>query len=105
MRAAIYARKSTDQSDMDHDATSVARQVAGAREYATKRGWVVAEEHIYVDEGISGAEFARRPGLVRLLSAVTDKGQFDVLIMAEESRLGRELIEVSYTLKQIISSG
>ena len=30
---------------------------------------------------------------------------FQVLIMSEESRLGREAIEVSYALKQIISAG
>ena len=30
---------------------------------------------------------------------------FDVLIMSEESRLGREAIETAYALKQIITSG
>jgi hypothetical protein len=29
------------------------------------KGWMVAEAHIYVDDGINGAEFAKRPGLVR----------------------------------------
>jgi DNA invertase Pin-like site-specific DNA recombinase len=35
------------------------------------KGWAVATEHVYVDDGISGAEFAKRPGLLRLINALT----------------------------------
>ena len=104
MIAAIYARKSTDQSAVADEAKSVRRQIDHARAYATRKGWTVDEAHIYVDDGISGAEFARRPGFVRLMNALPAKS-FQVLIMSEESRLGREAIEVSYALKQIISAG
>ena len=62
MIAAIYARKSTEQNVSD-DQKSVARQIAGAREYATRKGWIVDEAYVYVDDGISGAEFARAPGV------------------------------------------
>jgi hypothetical protein len=41
----------------DEDSRSVARQVTQARAVAAHKGWVVAEEHVYVDDGISGAEF------------------------------------------------
>lgn len=62
MHAAIYVRKSTAQTGMNEDARSVERQKARAREYAAGRGWSVLHEHIYEDDGISGAEFDRRPG-------------------------------------------
>ena len=60
MIAAIYARKSTDQH-VAEDAKSVTRQVENARAFATKRGWTVTDAHVFVDDGISGAEFKRVP--------------------------------------------
>jgi site-specific DNA recombinase len=106
MIAAIYARKSTEQHGVADDAKSVARQIDHARAYAERKGWRVATEHIYSDDGISGAEFVKRPGLTRLLNALASKPRpFDVLIMSEESRLGREQIETSYVLKQLTDAG
>ena len=65
MIAAIYVRKSTEQTGTAEEAKSVTRQIDHARAYAATKGWTVAEAHVYVDDGISGAEFAKRPGLVR----------------------------------------
>lgn len=104
MIAAIYARKSTDQNVSDEE-KSVTRQVEHATAYAEKKGWTVAEDHIYVDDGISGAEFVKRPGFLRLMNALKPRPPFQVLIMSEESRLGRESIETGWTLKQIIEAG
>ena len=42
MIAAIYARKSTEQNLPDEE-KSIARQVAHARAYATRKGWSIAE--------------------------------------------------------------
>ena len=70
MIAAIYARKSTDQSGVSDDQKSVARQIEHARQYAERKGWRVADELVFVDDGISGAEFAGRPGFVRLMNAL-----------------------------------
>ena len=105
MRVAIYARKSTDQHHVTEAQKSVSRQVDQARRYAAQKGWAVADEHVYVDDGVSGAEFARRPGFLRLMNAVKPCPDFQVLVMSEESRLGREAIETAYALKQIITSG
>lgn len=58
--AAIYARKSTDQTGVTDEQRSVARQVEHARTFAAERGWTVDEGCIFVDDGISGAEFANR---------------------------------------------
>ena len=105
MIAAIYARKSTDQSGVADDQKSVTRQIEHARAYAVRKGWVVAEEHIYVDDGISGAEFANRPGFLRLMNDLKPRPPFQVLVMSEESRLGREAIETAYALKQLVTTG
>ncbi len=106
MIAAIYARKSTDQTGVADDAKSVARQIESARTYAEAHGWTVAEAYIYVDDGISGAEFERRPAFQRLMAAVAAApAPFQVLVMSEESRLGRESIETAYTLKQLVTAG
>src|SRR5262245_16426025 len=104
MIAAIYARKSTDQNIAD-DEKSVARQVARARAYAERKGWTVAEEHIYVDDGISGADFVRRDGYLRLMNALTSRAPFRALVMMEQSRLGREQTETTYALKRLADAG
>jgi site-specific DNA recombinase len=105
MIAAVYARKSTDQHGVAEDQKSVTRQIDHARAYARRKGWQVADGHVYVDDGISGAEFSKRPGLLRLMNALKPKPGFQVLIMSEESRLGREQLEVGYALKQIMQAG
>ncbi|MCX6539238.1 MAG: recombinase family protein [Acidobacteria bacterium] len=105
MIGAIYARKSTEQAGVADEQKSVTRQVERARAYAHRKGWTVADACVFVDDGISGAEFAGRPGFLRLMNALKPRSPFQILIMSEESRLGREAIETAYALKQIISAG
>ena len=69
MIAAVYARKSTDQNLPDVE-KSVTRQVEHATAYAQRKGWAVDPAHVYQDDGISGAEFVKRPGLTRLMNAL-----------------------------------
>jgi hypothetical protein len=44
--------------------------------------------------------------MIRLLSAIDQRPRppFQVLVMADDSRLGREQIETAYVLKQIIDA-
>jgi site-specific DNA recombinase len=104
MIAAIYARKSTVQNVAD-DVKSVSRQIDEAKEFAERNGWSVVEEYVFVDDGVSGAEFERRPELVRLLKALKPKPPFQVLLINDRDRLGREQIETSYVLKLLIRAG
>ena len=90
MIAAVYCRKSTEQNGVSDDQKSVTRQIEHARAYAVRKGWTVDDAHVYVDDGISGAEFANRPGFLRLMNALKPRPPFQVLMMSEESRLGRE---------------
>ncbi len=69
--AAVLARKSTDQPGVVDADKSVAHQVEQAKAYAARHGWVVDERYIFVDDGVSGAEFVKRPGLIRLLGLLT----------------------------------
>jgi site-specific DNA recombinase len=105
MIAAIYARKSTDQSGVADEQKSITRQIDHARQYATRKGWTVDDAAVFVDDGISGAEFANRPGFLRLMNSVKPRAAFQVLVMSEESRLGREAIETAYALKQLVQAG
>ncbi len=86
MKAAIYARKSTDDNDRNEDNKSVTRQAERAKAYAESRGWIVEPDHIFVDDNQSGAVF-NRPALLQMLNRLPE---FDVIVMSELSRLGRE---------------
>jgi len=77
--AAIYARKSTSQDAIADEAKSVTRQIEHSRDYAHRKGWTVDESLIFVDDGISGAEFANRPGFVRLMNALKPRPSFQAL--------------------------
>lgn len=105
MIAAIYARRSKDQPGVSDEAKSVTRQVENATAYAERRGWTVVNDHIYVDDAIGGAEFEARRQFLRLMNSLKPKPPFQVLVMSEESRLGRESIETAYNLKQLVQAG
>lgn len=49
---------------------SVTRQIEDAKADATWKGWTDADEHIYSGDGMSGPEFTRRPGFLRLMIAL-----------------------------------
>ncbi|MBI4207199.1 MAG: recombinase family protein [Betaproteobacteria bacterium] len=105
MKAAIYARKSTEQTGVGDEAKSITRQIEHARAFAERKGWMVDDAHIYLDDGISGAEFIKRPGLARFMNALSEQPAFQILIMSEESRLGREQMQTGYLLSQIADAG
>jgi len=102
MIVAIYSRKSTEQ-DATEENRSVARQEALCRAVAAGRGWPV--EHVYVDDWVSGAEFERRPGLVRLLNNLKPRPSFGALLVYDKDRIGREQFETAYILKQLSVAG
>jgi Resolvase, N terminal domain len=92
MIAAIY---STDQNGIGDEERTVTRQIEHAKAYAAQKGWMVSEDYVYVDDGISGAEFVKRPRFLRVMNVLNPKPLFQVLIMSEESRIDREQIETS----------
>ena len=89
VNAAIYARKSTEQTGADADAKSVDRQVENARAFAATKGWTIREAHVYSDDAVSGAEVAKLINRQRLLGAVEHGAPFQILIMRDASRFSR----------------
>jgi site-specific DNA recombinase len=101
MRAAIYARKS-NEDDRSEDNKSVTRQVERAKAFAGEREWTVDDQHVFVDDGISGAEYKDRPGLLRMLSALKD---IDVIVTSEISRLGRDMVRNAVLIDDVRNAG
>jgi len=102
---AIYARKSTEQKGVLDDAKSVEIQIRSARASAEKHGWTVLEEYVYADDGISGAEFEKRPEFMRMIADVGKRSPFRILIIADISRLGREQLELGFYAKRLDEAG
>jgi DNA invertase Pin-like site-specific DNA recombinase len=83
IRAAAYYRKSTDQQ-----ADSIDRQRAGVEAYARSKGYELLPE-AYIDLGLAGDLFEKRPAFQRLLRDAA-AGKFDVILVDEPSRLSRQ---------------
>jgi site-specific DNA recombinase len=105
MIAAIYARKSTEQNGVAENAKSVTRQVENARAYAVAQGWTVDGRFVFVDDGISGAEFERRPAFMQMKRLLKPKPPFQILIVSEQKSLGRETSETGYLIKELALAG
>jgi site-specific DNA recombinase len=84
MKAAIYARVSTDKQGRDQTVDS---QLEALRRWATSHGHELKDDHVYIDEGYSGARLDR-PALDRLRDAARE-GEFDVLGVYSPDRLAR----------------
>jgi DNA invertase Pin-like site-specific DNA recombinase len=99
IRAALYARYSTDQQRQ----TSLADQLRAARERAAREGWQIVAEH--ADEAVSGSvPVALRPGGKALLADAL-AGRFDVLVLEGLDRLSREVGESEAIVKRMEHRG
>jgi DNA invertase Pin-like site-specific DNA recombinase len=76
-------------------------QLSELREYATRRGWEIAE--IYTDNGVSGSKDSR-PALNRLMA---DAGQrkFDTVLVWKLDRFGRSLRHLINALAELEARG
>jgi DNA invertase Pin-like site-specific DNA recombinase len=95
MRAAIYARVSTNNGQDPH------MQTRELREYCKRRGWDVEGE--YVDAGISGAK-EHRPQLDMLL-AVCRRRRVDAVVVYRYDRFARSLRQLVNALEEFRSLG
>jgi site-specific DNA recombinase len=82
LRVAIYARMSTDKQSTD----SPEDQIARCRDFASARGWTVADDLVVRDAGISGASRHERPQFLELMARINE---WDVLLCWDFSRLAR----------------
>lgn len=97
MRAAIYARVSTNNRQ------TAESQLIKLRDVASKAGWAVVEE--FVDEGISGAKSCdKRPAFDALSKAVTP-GKADIVMAWSVDRLGRSLQDLVSFFGELEAAG
>ena len=94
IRAAIYARYSSDMQDV----SSIADQVATARTFLSRQGW--HEVGTFEDAAISGASTVGRPGLANLMAAA-EAGQFDVVLTEAIDRLSRDQEDIARIYKRL----
>ncbi len=78
-------------------------QLTPIREFCTARGFTLATEREYCDQGISGAK-ERRPALDQLL-ADARRGKFKVIIVAALDRFGRNVKHLLTMLDELNALG
>ena len=100
MRAAIYARRSTDE----HQAASLDVQLGEARAYCEAKGWAVDEAHVFIEDAVSRAEFVKRPALIRMLNGAKD-GAFEVVVVRDETRLGGDVTRTGLLIQDLVETG
>jgi len=83
VRAALYARVSTDDKDQNPET-----QLRILRKMAEARGYTIFRE--YIDEGYSGAD-PGRPGMIKLRKDAKAH-RFDVLLAQSDDRLWRDTV-------------
>ena len=98
MRAALYARYSTDLQNV----SSIADQFATCLAFATKNGMSAVSR--FEDAAISGSSTANRPGLHALMAGAK-AGQFDVVVCEALDRLSRSQADVSALYEDLCFHG
>src|SRR3954471_20325456 len=100
MRVAAYARVSTQRQAQ---AQTIEQQLDRLRAHAAARGWDLAREHVFRDDGYSGASL-RRPGLDRLRDAAAGAGLDRILITAPD-RLARNYVHQMLLAEELQGCG
>lgn len=92
MKVIAYTRISTDQQDLE-------KQKHLLLDYAQKQGWLIDE---FIDVTVSSKKSPRKRKIEELLEKLT---QGDVLLVAELSRLGRNMLETLNIINTLSEKG
>jgi site-specific DNA recombinase len=103
LRAVIYIRISKEEEAMGTGVASTEIQIRDARATIEANGWILVAEP-FIDRGISGAEFTKRTKLHELLR-LGKKGAFDVVVVRDQKRVGRDTARVVHTLVELDNCG
>ena len=97
MRAAIYARVSTDEQVEGY---SIDAQLRACRNFAREKDWTVVRE--YIEEGISARtdNIAKRPKFKDMLDAA-DNREFDAVIVHKLDRFARNAMVMLKSFQQL----
>ena len=96
MRIAIYVRVSTQRQAQTQ---TIDQQLDRLRRVAADRQWTLPEDHVFRDDGYSGASL-RRPGLDRLrdLAALA---KLDRILITDPDRLARNYVHQVLLLEEL----
>ena len=93
MIAAVYARKSTEQSSMNAEEKSVTRQIQHAKNYAHAKGWTVPDDLIFVNDRDQRRGIFKTPRFLAPHEQPEAQGTLSGPDHERRSRLGREQIQ------------
>jgi site-specific DNA recombinase len=101
MEVAFYVRVSTSRQQQQQ---TIDQQLSRLRDYVvTHPDWHVAEEHIYRDDGYSGATL-NRPGLDRLRDRAA-MAAFECILITAPDRLARNYVHQMLLVDELTQRG
>src|SRR6266496_4454395 len=100
MRAAVYGRVSTTRQAQ---AQTIEQQLDRLRAAVAGHGWELDEQHVYRDDGYSGASLGR-PGLDRLRDHAA-LAELDVVLVAAPDRLARNYVHQVLLIEELAARG
>ena len=98
--AAIYARVSGDRQ---RESNTIASQTEALVQFAKERGYRVADELIFEDDGFSGATL-ERPGLERVRDLAAE-GRIEAVLVHEPDRLSRKYAYQVLVMEELARNG
>jgi site-specific DNA recombinase len=100
MRVGVYVRVSTQRQAQ---AQTIEQQLERLLGHAKEQGWTVEAEHIFRDEGYSGASL-KRPGLERLRDRIAAR-HLDLVLISAPDRLARQYVHQVLLMEEIEAMG
>jgi site-specific DNA recombinase len=101
MEVALYVRVSTNRQ---HQSQTIEQQLERLQAAVAQQAeWHLAPEHIYRDDGYSGAKL-NRPGLDRLRDRA-GMGAFELILITAPDRLSRKYVHQVLLLEELKQSG
>jgi len=101
MKIALYTRVSTNRQMQSQ---SIEQQIERLREAVSKQPeWELAQEHIYRDDGYTGAKL-NRPGLDRLRDAAS-MAALELILVTAPDRLARKYVHQVLLIEELHNLG
>ena len=96
MRIAVYARVSTQRQA---EAQTIEQQLERLRTHIQAQGWALLDQHVFRDDGYSGAQL-NRPGLERLRDQAA-QAEFDRVLLTAPDRLARKYVHQVLLIEEL----
>jgi site-specific DNA recombinase len=100
VRVAVYVRVSTARQTQQQ---TIEQQLVRLHAHVQQQGWPLSQEHVYRDDGCSGATLAR-PGLDRLRDQVARR-ELDRVMITAPDRLARNYVQQMVLLEEFAQHG